>query len=398
MPQHDDNDRVRDGSLPNDPFEDTEPVNTPPLRGKAEDTPAAPALDPLPPFKAMGELGRWLDDQPPPRRWLLKTNPQGQERPEGMLPLEVVGMLAAQGAGGKTWAAIQLALSVATGRPWLDTYSVNEPGNVLLALGEEPEEEVRWRLFHAAQEMGLTEAEKALAATRLFPMALSGRQVALTLAADSATEQQSSLPETPVAIALRQKLEGRDWKLIIVDPLSRFAGPDVELDNAQATRFVQVLETFTKASGTPTVLFAHHTGKAARKDSDLGAAATAARGASGLTDAVRWQANLVPAKKLPEDIYAASEPRHLWLTVTKTNRAPEGADLRLVRGKHGVLRPATSMETATYEKAAAEDKARRAKQKKAANANVQPRTDGKFSADKPSGNGADATGTERLFE
>lgn len=355
----------------------------PPLRGKAEDTP---------PLRPMAELGPWLTEQPPPRRWLLRRRPLGHEPPEGVLPLEVVGMLAAQGAGGKTWALVQLALSVATGRPWLDTFEVAKPGNVLLALGEEPEAEVRWRLFHAAEEMGLTEAEKATAAARLFPLALSGRQVALTMAADAAEKAgMADLPETPVARSLRAQLEGREWKLIAVDPLARFAGPDVELDNAQATRFVQVLETFTRTAGNPTVLFAHHTGKAARKDSGLGADATAARGSSGLTDAARWQANLVPLAKLPEDIYPASQPRHLWLTVTKSNRAPEGSDLRLVRGRHGVLRPATEVEARAYDGAAAEDKARRKKQKQQADAGAQPReAHGKFSG----GNGAEATDLE----
>ncbi len=347
----------------------------------AEPMPPAPP-DVLPAFMPLGELGPWLTEAPPPRRWLLRTRPLGHEPPEGVLPLEVVGMLAAQGAGGKTWALTQLALCVAVGRPWLDTYEVAEPGNVLLACGEEPEAEVRWRLFHAAEEMGFTPAEKVTAAERLFPLALSGRQIALTLAADQAEAQGcADLPETPVAHALRKRLEGRAWRLIVVDPLSRFAGPDVELDNAQATRFVQVLETFTRTPGNPTVLFAHHTGKAARKDSALGADATAARGSSGLTDAARWQANLVPMPKLPEAVYPTSKPRHLWLTVTKTNRAPEGADLRLVRGRHGVLRPATEVEVREYDNAAAEDKARRKANKKREDAAAQPKGNGAEGSD-----------------
>jgi RecA-family ATPase len=312
-----------------------------------------------------------------------------------LLPLEVVGMIAAQGAGGKTWVNIELALAVGAGVPWLDTFTVEKPGNVLLALGEEPEDEVRWRLYHAAKEMGLTPAQKELAEARVFPLALSGRQVALTVAAEQ-HDDPAQLPETPVAAAIRKQLEGREWSLILVGPLSRFAGPDVELDNAQATRFVQVLETFTRAAGGPTVLFSHHTGKAARKDSGLGADATAARGSSALSDAARWQANLVPERKLPDDVYPTSQPRLLTLSFPKTTRSRYVGDLRLARGNHGVLRPATNMETVAFDKATAEDKARRAKKAKAANATVQPRDGaGKFESDATSGNGAEATGSER---
>ncbi len=335
------------------------PPTTPPSQANAD------ATDPLPPFKPLGELGPWLTEEPPPRRWLLKTRPKGSEPPEGVLPLAVVGMLAAQGAAGKTWALTQLALSVSTGHAWLDNYAVDEPGNVLLALGEEPEDEVRWRLYYAAQEMGLTEEEKRIAAVRLFPLALSGRQVALTLASDVAEKAGlTELPETPVAQALRKRLEGREWRLIEVDPLSRFAGPDVELDAAQATRFIQVLETFTRVAGNPTVIFAHHTGKAARKDSQRGADATAARGSSALSDAVRWQANLVPERKLFDDLYPASKPRLLTVSFPKTTRSPYTADLRLVRGRHGVLRPADEMEAREYDNAAAEDTERRRKKPK----------------------------------
>ena len=40
------------------------------------------------------------------------------------------------GEGGKTWAALDLAVSVATGRPWLDHFACPSPGPVLVFLGE----------------------------------------------------------------------------------------------------------------------------------------------------------------------------------------------------------------------------------------------------------------------
>jgi AAA domain len=46
-------------------------------------------------------------------RWLI----------QGLWPADAYGVLAAQEKAGKTWAALDLAVSVATGRPWLDHFA-----------------------------------------------------------------------------------------------------------------------------------------------------------------------------------------------------------------------------------------------------------------------------------
>ena len=59
-------------------------------------------------------VGLMLETDPPPRLWLVKDR----------LPLGVVGLLAAAGGTGKSMGVLQLAVSVATGLPWLDRKSV----------------------------------------------------------------------------------------------------------------------------------------------------------------------------------------------------------------------------------------------------------------------------------
>jgi AAA domain len=59
-------------------------------------------------------------------RWLI----------QGLWPADAYGVLAAQEKAGKTWAALDLAVSVATGRPWLDHFACPSPGPVLVFLGE----------------------------------------------------------------------------------------------------------------------------------------------------------------------------------------------------------------------------------------------------------------------
>jgi hypothetical protein len=59
-------------------------------------------------------------------RWLI----------QGLWPADAYGVLAAQEKAGKTWAALDLAVSVATGQPWLDHFPCPTPGPVLVFLGE----------------------------------------------------------------------------------------------------------------------------------------------------------------------------------------------------------------------------------------------------------------------
>ena len=304
----------------------------------------------------------WLTSDPPKRRYLL-TRPDDKGKDRGAVPLGRVGMLAAAGGAGKSWVLCQLALSVATGAKWLGTYTVPERGRVLLALAEEEAEEMQRRLHYAARELALTPIECDRARDQIVALPLAGRGVALTYSVEElrAMDERKPLPgellKTPFADELCARLNtpGDDWRLIVLDPLSRFAGPDVEVDNAQATRFVQTLESLTHTRGHPTVIVAHHTTKGSRADATTGASAIAARGSSALTDGVRWQGNLVTPQHAPL-------PGFLWFEVTKGNYTVEQTPLMLKRGEHGELRTPTRDEREAYYAAKKEAK-RKAKAK-----------------------------------
>lgn len=201
-------------------------------------------------------------------------------------------------------ACVQLALAVATGRRWLAgaggqgaggfEVPTEGTGHVLLALGEEDAEEVHRRVYNAALAMGLGEAERTHALARIIVLPLAGQHVSLTHAADAT----GASPETAAATELREKMRGSgiDWRLVVLDPLSRFAGPDAEKDNAAATRFIETAETFCKLAGEPTVLVVHHSAQHARGELGKGGrdrdASQVARGATGITDGARWVASL----------------------------------------------------------------------------------------------------------
>lgn len=312
-----------------------DPDQVPAVEAKS---PAAKAIGKLrDKWKTLHELGGldWFAIAPPHRRWLLELaglDADTGERSTGVLPLGKVGMLAAAGAAGKTMALVQLALAVATGREWLDTYTTPNPGHVLLALGEEDIEEVRRRIFYAAKLMRLTDEQRQLAADRIVALPLAGTRLALT---------EPGAETSPVLEELTDLLNesGHEWRLIVLDPLSRFAGCDTEKDNAAATIFIEAVETLLEVPGRPTVLLAHHTNKSSRGDDGNATATNAVRGSSGLTDGARWVSQLEPYKLEFKD-----DEDRVTLAFSKTNYTRRLPRLVLVRCDGGALRAETEAE------------------------------------------------------
>jgi regulatory protein RepA len=340
-------------------------------------------------WRPLEKWGDWLNEDPPQRSWLLTGTVEGKDG-AGILPLGKVGMIAAAGSAGKSWLTIQLALAVATGSEWAGL-QVASPGRVLLALGEEEAEEAQRRLYFAAKALGLDADARAQAAKRIWLLPLAGRQVALTGDAPSARTAPSpvgehdsadGLPVTPLFWELVQRLEEgagtpafEPWRLVVLDPLSRFAGLEVEADSAQATRFVQAVERLAAPKhGRPTVLLTHHTNKASRKDGQStasdAAAATASRGSSALTDGVRWQASLEPMKRYE------GAPELVTLNVVKNNYGRYPGETFLVRLEQGALRVATQDEWTRWKdadrKAQAEKLADKKRTQEAAKAEGTP--------------------------
>jgi hypothetical protein len=232
----------------------------------------------------------WLFEQPPNRDWLLVR--RRDNAPDvGLLPKGIVGMLIGAGGASKTMFCVQLALLAASGshRPLIGDIGVDaEPGKVLLMLGEEDAVEAHRRIYRAALALRLTPEQRGLALRNIFVLPLRGVDCAL-VDVDIATKTMHRT--TMHAELLRRLKKEAPWSLIIADPVSRFSADGTESANSSATKFVSAFESFAiEEIGRPSVLLAHHTSQAARTTGDR--AATAARGVTGLTDGVRWVANL----------------------------------------------------------------------------------------------------------
>lgn len=283
-------------------------------------------------LRPAGELGddNWLNSAitPPPTPALL-TLPE--EQGGGLfVPAGRIGLLVAPGGTGKTTLLVALAVSVALGRKWLKTYEVTPEhvGRVLLILAEEDQSEVKRKLYENVYGL-MSPLDAREVAKNIDVLPLAGVPCAL-LEADPGAPYGAPR-SSPFSMWLRELIdqaasEGRPYKLVVADPLSRLSGVADENDNARATRLVQELELL--ASRGVTVIVAHHTNKGAL-NAIGGTTQGAARGASALVDGARWVASLEPVRA-PDDIEGWGGARSV-LRVTKSNYGPPCAPLELFR-------------------------------------------------------------------
>lgn len=116
-------------------------------------------------------LDRFLNCDPPPRRWLLVD----------CLPLGKVGLLVAPGGTGKSQLALQLAIAVATGGSLADWWQVGEKGRVLALFAEEDEEELHRRVWTKLRD-GMTPEQEADLRRNLFMRSMTGSDNLMTKA------------------------------------------------------------------------------------------------------------------------------------------------------------------------------------------------------------------------
>lgn len=278
----------------------------------------------------------------PPRRALLRDSRTG--RP--VMVRGKTGIVGGSGGAGKTMALTMLAICTALGRAWFGEGGFDATqGRVLMLLAEEDREEIERRIASISRAMGLDDHDLETLAANLVLLPLAGQGVAFTSGGDGA---RGELPETERPEEIRELLReakdrGEGFVLVILDPLSRFAGFDVEKDNPAATRFVQVLESFTGGDcGEPNVLVAHHLRKIGQ-DEDR-EASQAIRGAVGLVDGVRFAAILSQQKVIE------GAPDLLRFKVVKSNYAaiPDPLEICRPADAGGTLRVATLDEIEAY--------------------------------------------------
>jgi hypothetical protein len=329
----------------------------PPDDDQAHDDANGAALPPEPPAPWDEHVrpvpADWYTTPPPARTWLLRDS-RNASGDGGVLPLGKVGQMIAEGGAGKTMALAQLAVAVATGTRWLGAFDVASPGRVFLALGEEDAQEVHRRLFRAVRASRSPNPPPG----SIVVVPLAGVPCAMLQA-----DERGNPVEAPFLPWLRLRLSSEQgWRLVVIDPLSRFAGPDAETDNAAATRFVQALESIATATGA-TTFATHHTNKLSRgKGGTLDG--TAGRGSSAFFDGARWECSLGAERLELDDADTRARLGELvtW-TNTKTNysRKADPVLLRRDLDNGGALVPLDEADLETVKQARGRDPARETK-------------------------------------
>jgi len=271
-----------------------------------------------------GRVGRYLSAPPPTRRWLLRD----------LVVLGRVGSIVAPGGSSKSQWLLQLGVSVATGIPMAGHWEVGETGGVLVLFAEDDDDEIHRRLYRIQSSLRMAGHASELAAVddRLFIFSTIGTETLLTKKGASGEVSATEIVDRVVALAKQIP----DLRLIVIDPGSRFRGGE-ENSNEDATRFVEALENLAKQTGA-SVMLAHHTNKGALNSSETNQGAS--RGASALTDGLRWQMNLgrpTESQGKSFGLFKDELSRYVMATVTKTNYSAIPAPILLERGSDGYL-------------------------------------------------------------
>ncbi len=226
---------------------------------------------------------------------------------DGLWPVEGVGFLGGQPKSCKSWLALDLALSVASGTPALGEYAVSKSGPVLIFAAEDTPAMVRTRLA------GLAAARGVDLDTVPLHLVLAGR---LRLEEDADQRR------------LRDALEELSPSLLILDPFVRLSAID-ENSAQEVSRVLGYLRELQRCLHLA-ILVVHHVRKSA------GSGGVALRGSG---DFWAWSdTNLFLARKrgrlelaLEHRSAAAPDP----IAVELVEDARDGPYLRRVESRSG---------------------------------------------------------------
>jgi RecA-family ATPase len=287
---------------------------------------------------AIAVTDEWLRTPLPPREHLLTDRRTGL----GAVDKSGTFLFAGAGGGGKSYATGDLALAVATGRAWYDLGTSGRSGRVLMLVAEDEADDLRRRLKRIADRR----YPDAAVGNRIVILPLRGRMVSFVQQdrLTGAYGQGEGLRDLIDYVEAEREVSNAPFDLVIVDPISRFAGVSLDKDSAAATAFIDALDRLSDAAGG-LVLGVAHTNKLSRA-SDKGAAEAAdVRGSSGLIDGPRGVIQLAPEV----DKHTKKPTGLVILSATKGNHVARWNDIVLRRGEGGVLEPLDEVDRALFE-------------------------------------------------
>ncbi|OCB02798.1 hypothetical protein BBC27_11285 [Acidithiobacillus ferrivorans] len=220
-----------------------------------------------------------------------------------------VGCLYAPGGAGKSFLALEIAMSVA-GVDFLGL-GTHRTGRTLYLALEDPDVILRRRLHAIGSHLSLAQRESVAERLEILPL------VGVFFDLLSGT----------TASWLQRRAE--DVRLVIVDTLSRAQSGD-ESNNGEMAKLLRALEHIGASTGAA-VLFLHHVNKSSGRERN--GDQFSVRGASALLDNARFGAAIT---YIDDD----TDGRRIRYSVSKHNYAAPIVPLHFLRHEGGVLLPA----------------------------------------------------------
>jgi len=284
----------------------------------------------------------------PEQEWLVN----------GVLPMRVPGLIAAQGGVGKSGMMLEFVCKVAGGDSSMHTermfgHEITQYGKAVFIGAEDSMASIHRRID------GLPDQTiRARAEDKLFVVPLPDAGGPLGFVLDTregyvATDEYAMLHEQLVALG--------DLKLIVFDPLQAFVHADVNSDPAAAQFFWSLLSNLAVETGA-TVLVAHHMRKEGSFSIRKGAQAREAiRGTTALVDGARWVYALWQMPESEESVVAqrmgfeSGVGHAICGGVVKVNDVADRETKAFIRGESGFLEERTSEVNSIIERSATLD-------------------------------------------
>jgi RecA-family ATPase len=266
---------------------------------------AAPAAVPSPPPIVEWFAGSDLHGAPPTREWLIKD----------MIPMNTVTLMQGDGGTGKSLLALQLAASLATGRPWL-------PGKWLVA----------GRTVYISAEDDRPELHRRLSAIAEFHHVNTTDFAGITIA-DLASKdallasvgKDGTLRPSLLFELINTKIASIAPRLVVIDTLAD-TYPGNENDRAQARQFISLLRRIAMTHQCAVLLLAHPSLTGINTG-------TGASGSTGWNNSVRSRLYFERIK----DTYGnENDPNARRLKVMKSNYGLTGIEIP-ISWKNGVF-------------------------------------------------------------
>lgn len=294
--------------------------------GREDERPASPLFDPA---SIRLDALQWLDQQPPPQRWLL----------DEVMPEQEVAIFGGAGASSKSQLLLQVGVGVASGAPIADgglggaLWTPVCPRPVLILTAEDKAEDLHRRIWRIAQHAVRTEAERGFLLRHLYVASVRGMDVRVMFQSRAGGEYLRTATAQRIE-ALASAIDGVG--MVVIEPISRFRGGN-EVDNDAATALISWMERLSDTTGA-NVVTAAHSNKFSSKENEQNQ--DAIRGATALVAGARWvcsQRVMTLAEAEKWHIPAGERKRWVQLALVKANNVAELGEAWLERGIGGYL-------------------------------------------------------------